>query len=296
MKVVNHPTKSFYSIGDTFNKEGIQIEGHYLDGSSRDITEECGMTTPILDSEGRKKVYFTHQGISQSFFEVVVNDSPVDFIIINNEPKRLDYYVGEEIDLSGLNVSAICLNEDVIDVSDLCVCSTRYAVNGMPMLNVKLSESYAYFRINIKSGLPSIDEKGLIYSNVFTEKLSNIQAKNITLNDWQILQYKFNTLDFETKEMFKYVDKSGANVVLADTSPLEISNCVAKYDFIYLERRNDGFEDFMDRNPKLDTEKPKTTGLSIVLIAIVGVAAISILVFTIITVTKRKKSGKSNSK
>lgn len=106
--VKTQPTKTVYTVGDTFSAAGLVIEATNNDGSKRDLADtEYQLSTPDMSTAGVKTVTVTYaEGITTSF-DITVN-APV--VITNLEivtnPSKMEYVIGEKFDMTGLVLKA----------------------------------------------------------------------------------------------------------------------------------------------------------------------------------------------
>lgn len=159
---VTAPSKTVYYLGDSFSKSGLAVRAVYNDGSTADITSKCTLGGFDSSSAGTKNVTVSYSegGITRNdSFSVVVSAPLLSYITMNSAPSKTSYYVGEDIDISGLRVTAAYTNGATADVTGRC---TFYGfdnlVEGMQTVTVSynegsISKSESY---NVSFTMPSI--------------------------------------------------------------------------------------------------------------------------------------------
>ncbi|NLA76932.1 MAG: hypothetical protein GX851_03740, partial [Clostridiales bacterium] len=104
IKMETLPDKLTYKEGEAFLPQGTSIRATYNNGTQLVHTrglEFYGYTkTP-----GVKTITVSYEG-AQTSFEVSVAPGEVSQLVMIHEPNKTQYYVGEELDLTGLSVAA----------------------------------------------------------------------------------------------------------------------------------------------------------------------------------------------
>ncbi|MDY6016055.1 MAG: lectin-like protein, partial [Oscillospiraceae bacterium] len=97
------PDKTSYFVGETLDMAGLSLLATYLDGSQDTITSgfECSVST--LKREGTQRVTVNY-GECSAVFNVTVLCGSIVGISINTLPEKLQYFVGEKLDTSGLSL------------------------------------------------------------------------------------------------------------------------------------------------------------------------------------------------
>ncbi|ADQ05619.1 Pectate disaccharide-lyase [Caldicellulosiruptor owensensis OL] len=111
------PIKTEYYIGDKFNPEGLVVIGKYNNGKSLELTSDkykfsiSGIPIDdsyVFNSSGKKTIMIIsveNPQISTSF-DVNVKDAQIIGLEIKRLPNKVNYFIGEELDLKGLIVYA----------------------------------------------------------------------------------------------------------------------------------------------------------------------------------------------
>ena len=186
------PDKTEYFIGEPLKTNGLTLTAIYSDGSTKDITEGFDVNWDFFDPwmSGTQTVYVNYEGMI-TFFDVTVVS--MTGISVKTLPDKTEYWMGEELDTTGLTLTLNYSNGTTKDVTEgfyvgwfdpwmygtqsVCIeyegYSTSFDVTviGVTGLSVKtLPEKTEYFRGEY------IDTKGL----TLTVSYSNGTTKDIT--------------------------------------------------------------------------------------------------------------------
>ncbi len=86
ISVKTNPSKTVYTVGETFNSSGLSLTAKYSDGTSKTITSGFTCSKPDMTTAGTKKVTVTYQGKTTSFNitvkEAVAKATSVDIYVI----------------------------------------------------------------------------------------------------------------------------------------------------------------------------------------------------------------------
>lgn len=95
------PDKTKYNVGETFNPNGLTLLAEYSDGSEETISKGFECSASVFGKEGTYKVKVTYYGCSATVNVTVVNSNPIG-VTVENLPDKLQYCIGEELDITGL--------------------------------------------------------------------------------------------------------------------------------------------------------------------------------------------------
>ena len=119
---VTEPEKLEYQIGETLDLDGFKVEAAYADGTVEDVTEDVEIAGFDSDTAGEKTIVVTYGGLEDSFTVTVVRseepDTPVLTELRVTEPEKLEYQIGETLDLDGFKVEAVYDDGTVEDVTE----------------------------------------------------------------------------------------------------------------------------------------------------------------------------------
>ena len=106
---VNGLSKTEYMIGEELDLTGLEVTAHYSDGTSKPVAVgDCEVTGFDSSTAGEKTIAITYEGKTETFIVTVKESVPavtVDSISVTG-PTRKEYDIGEELDLTGLEVIA----------------------------------------------------------------------------------------------------------------------------------------------------------------------------------------------
>lgn len=109
IQIIQKPIKQFFRVGESNDTTGIIVKAIYTNGNETPLTEDeyilegfdsskAGMCLVNVILKDDSKIYDT--------YTVVFQDYDITGITINKQPNKLIYMVGEELDLTGLEVYA----------------------------------------------------------------------------------------------------------------------------------------------------------------------------------------------
>ena len=102
--VKTNPTKTAYTVGETFSSAGLKLLATYENGTTKEITS--GFTcspSGKLNTVGQQTITVTYQGKTTSF-SVTVNPKTMSSITIKTLPTKKTYTVGEKFDPTGMTI------------------------------------------------------------------------------------------------------------------------------------------------------------------------------------------------
>jgi hypothetical protein len=110
INVTTEPTKKVYAKGESLNLSGLVVTAKYSDNSTKAVT---GYTTSpasgdTLSTIGTQKVTVTYKdgsGTRTTSFSVTVN-APLSSISITTQPAKVEYAIGDTLNLNGMVVTA----------------------------------------------------------------------------------------------------------------------------------------------------------------------------------------------
>ena len=118
---VSGPTKTQYEIGDELDLTGLVVTAHYSDGSEAAV-EDYEVSGFDSSTAGEKTITVTYQDKTTTFTVNVKEAAPVVTLesITVSGPTKTEYEIGDELDLTGLVVTAHYSdgNEKVLSAGD----------------------------------------------------------------------------------------------------------------------------------------------------------------------------------
>jgi predicted alpha-1,2-mannosidase len=160
ISITTLPGKLVYRVGDALDLSGMVVTAAYTDGSTAVITGYQVDTVNPTGTAGTVNVVISYLGVTASFSirveasqgSSVVTPDPVilNKLVIAKNPDKTQYYVGEAIDLSGLQVSAVYSNGLTNLISSYSVNSDGVtATAGTKTITVSYSGANASFTVTV---------------------------------------------------------------------------------------------------------------------------------------------------
>ena len=134
------PNKTEYIVGDSLILDGLTLNAECAGGFEEVITEGYNCSSSVLNNTGAQKITVTYGGCSASFRITVLNGNPVG-VTIKNHPEKLKYYVGEELDTSGLVLEVEYPNSVYKTVTDGFEADCDLNSTGIKTVNVAYEEN-----------------------------------------------------------------------------------------------------------------------------------------------------------
>lgn len=226
------------------------------------------------------------------------SDAKIERIIVTTEPLKTRYYVGQEFNPYGIIVEA----EYDDNSTEIITNKVSYEVNTTvpnqtAPVDVKYRDFSARFFIEVVVGEPDAEEKAVDYTYEFSETMDKymMDISEVTETSWQIVGSKYETLDNETKEIFRtatyLVEKKHSTKALTND---EIIDCVKTYDKVLIEKPD--FDNFMGRN--IGPSNPTfDTGNLILILCLIGFGLLVVIIVAIvIPVAIHKKHKKTKTR
>lgn len=128
ISVTTMPARKGYIVGETLDFSGIVVSAIYNNGTTDSITSECTFSPAegtTLSELGTKTVdiYYTEDGVTYTTsFSVDVSTFKVKFLRVF-QPDKPTQFVGEYLDLTGIEVQAEYTDYTITNVTSDCVFS-----------------------------------------------------------------------------------------------------------------------------------------------------------------------------
>ncbi len=140
-----------YKVGDTFNKSDITVTAKYSDGSERAVTDFTYTPNPDMSTAGQKTITVSYGGKTKAVnFTVASAARALDYINIVPPTKRI-YTVGEELDLTGLAITAVYTDEseENLEIADCEVTGYNKDVLGDQTVTVTYGGKFKTFAVTV---------------------------------------------------------------------------------------------------------------------------------------------------
>ena len=120
IEVFKMPTAVKYERKQDFDSTGLVIAGVQDNGKKVDVTKQCVLSKPDMESAGKKTIFVALEelGLSTSF-EIEVAAPRRVKPVIENFPDKVSYELGETVDFSGLKVSYLLTDGSYEEIPDI---------------------------------------------------------------------------------------------------------------------------------------------------------------------------------
>ena len=184
---VNGLSKTEYMIGEELDLTGLEVTAHYSDGTSKPVAVgDCEVTGFDSSTAGEKTIVITYEGKTETFIVTVKESVPavtVDSISVTG-PTRKEYDIGEELDLTGLEVIAHYSDGTSKPVTDYRVSDFDSSVSGEKTVTVTYEDCTAEFTVTVKRTpiLESITVVGPDKTKYATGEALSLEGLAVTAN------------------------------------------------------------------------------------------------------------------
>ncbi len=151
LKIVK-PQKLVYFLGDNEDRAGLSVSVIYSNGTGEVLKD--GYTVTGFDSStvGEKTVTVKYKDLTATY-KITVIEAALLEIKIDKKPTKLNYYMGEKLDLSGMKVYAYYADGKKLDVTSAVTVKGDIDAVGAQTIEVVYSErdyiQKATFTVNV---------------------------------------------------------------------------------------------------------------------------------------------------
>ena len=155
--VKSKPSKTTYTVGETFNTKGLTLKVTYSDGTSENVTS--GFTcspSGQFSKAGQQKIVVTYGGQSTGFFVNVVKE--VASVSIKTKPSKTAYTVGEALNTKGLTLKVTYSDGTSENVTSGFTCSPsgQFSKAGQQKIVVTYGGQSTGFFVTVDKKLSSV--------------------------------------------------------------------------------------------------------------------------------------------
>ena len=239
IEVTKMPNKTTFRPQENLDYTGLVVSAFYEDGHSEDITAQCVLApangTQITElKDVIVDVTYTKDNVTHyTSFDLIVK-----YLLLLNvakEPTKMDYFVGDNIDLSGIKMEAEFSDNTKKNVTNSC---TYNPANGTTLTTdgaVTVTASYT------EDGITQTAEIVLMVEKIICEeiKVTSLPAK---------LSYKVGeTLDYTGVEVTAYYSDNSTKIVTEQCtfSPANGSTAESGSEMVEVTYTEDG-QEFVD--------------------------------------------------
>ena len=130
MVVTQNPDKMEYYAGEVFDPTGMIITVTYEDGEQAEITDYTYTTDTLID-DGTITIAKNNVKITLTVTVIKITD-----LQITTQPDKVDYYLDQEFDPTGMVVSATYENEDVLEISNYTMDVEEFDTVGLKTITI----------------------------------------------------------------------------------------------------------------------------------------------------------------
>lgn len=234
---INDPNIEYY-IGDDFQREKWSITVTYIDNASESETislaDDSTITVSGFDSStaGVKTVSITYSGITKTVDVTVNENKEILDIDIRRHPAKAFYSLGEELDLTGGQISVIYTDgtSEEIDMSSAAVTGFDSSTEGCKHLTVTYRGKQAYFDVWVAADLHTPYQ---IYFASNWDTIDNLYSINETLTDDDVKDAQITVA-----HMDGYTEKVPLTADMIegfDTTTSGVHSCKIVYNGMYMD-------------------------------------------------------------
>ena len=148
--VASNPTKTSYYVGDTLDTTGLKLTATYNNGTTQTITSGFTCTPTALNTAGAQTVTVNYGGKTATF-TVNVQDVTLSGIAVASKPSKVNYFVGDTLDTTGLKLTATYNNGTTQTITSGFTCTpTALSTAGAQTITVNYGGKTATFTVNVQ--------------------------------------------------------------------------------------------------------------------------------------------------
>ena len=117
------PATTTFTVGTGFSAKDIAVTAHYENGASTDVSDAVTFSGYDMNTTGEQTVTvgFTDNGITKTAtYSITVTDRTLLRLVLTSAP-TVSQYLGEALNITGLNISAIYSDSSRENVASQCV-------------------------------------------------------------------------------------------------------------------------------------------------------------------------------
>lgn len=147
MKIVTEPAKREYYKGEALNIAGLKVRVTY-DGGAEVLLNNYSVSGYDPETAGKQTVTVSWHGFSETF-EVEVFDNGLESIEVTREPSKTVYNVGDELDTTGIVVTAYYHDGTRREITDFTVGDVSFDEIGSKTVTVSYGGKTARFTAQV---------------------------------------------------------------------------------------------------------------------------------------------------
>lgn len=150
ISIASKPTKEYYYVNDTLDTTGLTLNVQYKSGKTERVSSGFTCSPTVLTVSGTQSITVSYRGLTTTFSVVVYSDTLVG-LEVTKLPNKLDYFVGDTLDTTGLVLEAVSLSGKTQTVTTGFTCSpSKLELPGIQTVLVSYKEVSTSFNVNVQ--------------------------------------------------------------------------------------------------------------------------------------------------
>ena len=210
IEVTTQPNKTTYIEGQDFDNTGMQVKGYYANGDTIDIYDYT-----IIDGDnltlGQTEITIVYQEF-ETTQPIEVAKNTVENIIVKTQPKKLEYFEGENFDSSEMIIEATYKDGSKKNITDYTI------ENGTNLKKEQSSVIIVYDGKTVAQPI-NVKENTVVKLEVISNanKLQYVAGQNFNAEGLVIKATYENGME---KQVTEYIVKDGTNLKEGQTTVL----------------------------------------------------------------------------
>ena len=142
-----------FSIGDTFNHDGLVVTAHYSDSSSLDVTSLSSVSTPDMSTTGNKTVTVSYLTVNTSY-NIVVTEADLGYKTIKQVKEII---ANSDISVNSHNIGVdynykVTIRGFAVDLIDLVKTKAKFGLDVSYPAKVVMADATGYIACASNNG------------------------------------------------------------------------------------------------------------------------------------------------
>ncbi|WP_455684793.1 CotH kinase family protein [Thomasclavelia sp.] len=171
------PNKLSYYQGEKLNLEGLMVNAVFNTGNKVSLKPEEYTVSSLTNEPGMQTVTINYNGKTVSF-EVEVKELVLESLVVKQLPHKVEYYVGEKLDLSGLVIEGTYNNGTKEEITDYTVSKLTNKV-GKQTITVSYQGKEITFTVVVSEITTSTNKTALSIALDMAESVTQEQLDKV---------------------------------------------------------------------------------------------------------------------
>ena len=177
-----NPNKTEFFVGDILEREDIILIAQYNNGKEETIKNFYYHEPILLETVGDQEIKVTYEDKSTTF-KIKVKEVKLSKIEVTKVPEKTVYFEGEELNTTGLELTAIYNNGKKETIKRGYICTpTKLTGTGELTIKVTYEGKEATFTVNVKQNLEILINDYSVETEDKTNYIINIKPKTTVEN------------------------------------------------------------------------------------------------------------------